>query len=118
PNPFVHQLLLQYTILFTEPTHLPPSCPTDHQIPLIFAANPVNVCPYRYPHAHKIEIEKQISKLLDFGWITLSTSPFSSLVLLLRKKDGSWHMCVDYRALNAVTIKDRFPLPTIDELLN
>ncbi|WVY94257.1 hypothetical protein V8G54_033345 [Vigna mungo] len=118
PNTAVDHLLLQYTKLFAEPTHLPPSRPTDHQIPLISAANPVNVRSYRYPHAHKIEIEKQISMLLDSGWITPSTSPFSSPVLLLRKKDGSWRMCVDYRALNAVTIKDRFPLPTIDELLD
>ena len=78
----------------------------------------MNVRLYRYPHAQKLEIESQIDKLLRNGWIQPSTGPFSSPVLLLKKRDGTWRMCVDYRALNAVTVKDRFPLPTIDELLD
>lgn len=78
----------------------------------------MNVRPYRYPHSQKQEIEAQVAKFLNTGWIQPSTSPFSSPVLLLKKKDGSWRMCVDYRALSAVTVKDRFPLPTIDELLD
>ncbi|MCH80169.1 transposon Tf2-1 polyprotein, partial [Trifolium medium] len=117
-NSQIKLLLTKFSNLFTEPSHLPPKRFTDHAIPLLPNAPPVNVRPYRYPHHQKLEIESQISKLMANGWIRPSNSPFSSPVLLLRKKDGTWRMCVDYRALNALTIKDRFPLPTIDELLD
>lgn len=66
----------------------------------------------------KAKIERQIAAMLAAGLIQPSQSPFSSPILLVKKKDGTWRCYVDYRALNAVIVKDHFPMPTIDELLD
>ena len=76
----------------------------------------VSVRPYRYPFYQKIEIEKIVKDLLKLEVIRHSSNPFSSPVILVRKADATWKMCMDYRALNKVKIKDCFPVPVVDEL--
>ncbi|KAM3348690.1 hypothetical protein ACQJBY_022133 [Aegilops geniculata] len=103
---------------FEEPRGLPPRRACDHRIQLMEGAQPVNLRPYRHKPEMKTEIERQVKELLDAGLIQKSNSPFSSPVLLVKKKDGTWRLCVDYRHLNAMTIVNKYPVPIIDELLD
>ncbi|XP_030479163.2 uncharacterized protein LOC115696402 [Cannabis sativa] len=113
-----HDILTEFQDIFSEPKSLPPYRSSGHRIFLQPHSQPVNVRPYRYPYFQKDIIERLVREMEDCGFVRPSTSPFSSPVLFVKKKDGSWRFCVDYRALNNITIKDRFPIPTIDELLD
>lgn len=114
----VGNLLTEFEDVFSKPSALPPPRPYDHTIPLLPDTVPVNSRPYRYSPMHKDEIERQVKELLQSGLITHSTSPFASPVLLVQKRDGSWRFCVDYHRLNSLTVKNRFPLPIIEEILD
>jgi hypothetical protein len=113
------QLLVQeYADLFTEPKGLPPKRLCDHKIPLLPGATPAKLRPYRYNPMQKTEIENQIKELMKQGILQLSASPFAAPALLVKKKDLSWRLCQDFRHLNAMTVKNKYPLPVIDELLD
>jgi hypothetical protein len=117
-HPLLADLLQQHSDIFDEPQGLPPVWPCDHRIHLLPDMAPIAVHPYRYPQLQKDELERQVAVMLAQGIIRILTSPFSALVLLVHKADGIWHFCIDYRALNAMTSKDKFPIPIMDELLD
>lgn len=110
-------LLDQFIDVFAEPRGLPPVQKFDHAIPLI-DDRPICCKPYRYGPVQKTEIEKQIQQMLDTGIIRESCSAFAAPVVLVQKKEGTWRFCVDYRKLNEATIKNKFPIPVIEELLD
>lgn len=111
-------VLQKFSSVFAIPVGLLPKCDCDHRIPLLQGSNPVAIRPYRYPHLLKDEIEKQCTEMLHNGVIRPSSPPFSSPVLLVRKADNNWRFCIDYRDLNKITVKDKFPIPVVDELLD
>jgi len=97
---------------------LPPSRDVDFSIDLIPGVGPVSMAPYRMALAELAELKKHIEDLLKKKFIRLSASPWGSPVQLVKKKDGSSRLCVDYRQLNKLTIKNKYPLPRIDDLLD
>jgi len=116
--PEIAALLTEFQSVFEPPSGYPPARDCDHSIPLIPGASPFSIRPYRYPPMIKDEIERQVSKMLQSGIIQPSSSPFSSSVLLVKKKDGTFRFCVDFRQLNALTVKAKYPVPVIEELLD
>jgi len=111
-------LLHTYRQIFDILMGLSPTRSHNHSIPLLEGLNPVKIKPYRYPHSQKGQIEKMIQEMLLEGIIQPSKSPFSSPIILVKKKDGTWRFCTNYRALNVITVKDSFPIPTADELID
>eukprot|EP00253_Pinus_taeda_P027959 PITA_27959 len=118
-HPEMQQILNYHLPVFDKPHELPPSRGDhDHSITLVPGAQPPNVRPYRFPFTQKNEIEKIIKELLEAGVICPSISPYSSPVVMVLKKDGEWRMCPNFRALNKLTVKDKFPIPVVDDLLD
>ncbi len=109
----------EYADLFGEMSDLPPHrVGVDHTIPIIDGAQPVNRPPHRLSAEHNDELNRQIDELMKLGCIRPSQSPYASPIIFVRKKDGTTRMCIDYRALNNITIKNRYPLPHTDDLMS
>ncbi|GJT69908.1 putative reverse transcriptase domain-containing protein [Tanacetum coccineum] len=97
---------------------LPPARPVEFQIDLIPGAAPVARAPYRLAPSEMKELSEQLQELSDKGFIRPSSSPWGAPVLFVKKKDGSFRMYIEYRELNKLTIKNRYPLPRIDDLFD
>lgn len=117
-HPSLQLVLAKYQEAFKLPHGLPPShYEHGYNIPLILGNQPPNVCSYHHPFAQKNEIKYIIQELLDASVSRPSTNPCSSLIIMVLK-NGAWSMCLDFRTLNKLTIKDEFPIPIIDDLLD
>ncbi|GJW55182.1 putative reverse transcriptase domain-containing protein [Tanacetum coccineum] len=97
---------------------LPPTRQVEFHIELIPGAAPVARAPYRLAPAEMKELAEQLKELSDKGFIRTSSSPWGAPILFVQKKDGSFRMCIDYRELNKLTVKNCYPLPRIDDLFD
>lgn len=119
-KPDVAMMIQKFIDIFpkTLPNQLPPKRSIDHTIELTPGVEPPSRSIYRMSYEETNELKKQLEDLLKKGYIRPSTSPFGAPVLFVHKKDGTLRLCVDYRALNKITIKNRYPLPRIEDLMD
>ena len=97
---------------------LPPKREIDFHIDLVPGSSPISKAPYRMAPLELAELKTQLEELQDKGFIRPSVSPWGAPVLFVKKKDGSLRLCIDYRELNKITIKNKYPLPRIDDLFD
>jgi hypothetical protein len=118
--PTVANLLQEYMDDFPSktPPRLPPVRGIEHKIDLILGVSLPNRAAYRTNPDETKEIQQQVQDLLDRGYIHESLSPCSDPFLLVPKKDGTWRVCVDCRAINNITIRYRYPIPRLDDMLD
>ncbi|GJP33387.1 hypothetical protein CLOM_g17931 [Closterium sp. NIES-68] len=118
--PDLTKLIRKYPKIFPDdlPAGLPPSQPEDHRIDLEPGAQPTVQRQFRLSQPELEELQQQLDYLLTKGFIRPSTSPYAAPIMFTPKKDGGFCMCIDYRALNRITIKSRYPIPRADDLLD
>ena len=116
----IREVLGKYKDVLTNelPQELPPKREVDHKIEVIPRSEPPSKAPYQLNQKELLELKKQLNDLLSKGYIRPRKSPYGASVLSMDKKDGKLHICIDYRALNKVTIKNNYPLPWIDDLFD
>ncbi|KAJ0906604.1 putative nucleotidyltransferase, Ribonuclease H [Helianthus annuus] len=121
PKPKIEDLpvISEYPEVFPEELPgLPPDRQVEFRIDIIPGAAPIARAPYRLAPTEMKELRTQLDELLTKGFIRPSSSPWGAPVLFVKKKDGSMRLCIDYRELNKVTVKNRYPLPRIDDLFD
>ena len=97
---------------------LPPDRDVEFTIELLPGTAPISVTPYRMDPIELRELKTQLQELLEKGYIRPSISPWGAPILFVKKKDGTLRLCIDYRQLNRVTIKNKYPLPRVDDLFD
>ncbi|GKA15497.1 putative reverse transcriptase domain-containing protein [Tanacetum coccineum] len=107
-----------YTVFPKDLPGLPPTRQVEFQIDLILGAAPVARAPYQLAPSEMKELPEQLKELSDKGFIRPISSPWGAPVLFIKKKDGSFRMCIDYLELKKLTVKNRYPLPRIDYLFD
>ncbi|KAM0061895.1 putative nucleotidyltransferase, Ribonuclease H [Helianthus debilis subsp. tardiflorus] len=116
PNIFDYPIVREFPDVFPEELPgLPPDREVEFTIDLIPGAEPISKAPYRMA---PLELKEQLQELLELGFIRPGVSPWGAPVLFVKKKDGSMRLCIDYRELNKITIRNRYPLPCIDDLFD
>lgn len=117
-SPDIQKLIQEYQDVFSPISDLPPLRDTGHTIPTEPNSKPPFRPMFRLSPKELAEVERQVAELLKLGLIEPSSSPYGAPVLFVGKKDGTLRMCIDYRALNKITIKNKYPLPRIDQLMD
>ena len=97
---------------------VPPEREVDLSIEVVQGTTPISRTPYRMAPTELKELKNQLQELLDKGFIRPSVSPWGAPVLFVKKKDGTLRMCIDYRQINKVTVKNKYPLPRIEDLFD
>ena len=112
-------MVLEYPDVFSSNySKLQPQWEVEFGIECVLGTNPISKAPYRMALSELKVLKEQLLELLDKGFIRPSSSPWGVPMLFMKKKDGSMGMCIDYHKLNKVMIKNRYPLPRIDDLLD
>nr|KYP37927.1 Transposon Ty3-I Gag-Pol polyprotein [Cajanus cajan] len=105
-------------VFYDDMSSLPPTREVDFSIDLVPGTRPISIAPYRMSPVELVELKKHIEDLLEKGFVRPSVSPWGAPVLLVKKNDGSRRLCVYYRQLNKVNIKNKYPFPRIDDLMD
>jgi hypothetical protein len=108
----------EYSYIFSSLTEVPLHYQVKHSIDMTLDASLPNGKIYHYSLLENEEIKRHIQELFHKGHIHPSSSPCGSPIMLVQKKDGTWRLCFDYRALNKIKVRNRYPIPRIDNLLD
>jgi hypothetical protein len=113
-----HEVLKYFKDVFQEVLGLPPKRDIDFSINLMAGVAPVLKAPYRMSMPELKELQLHLKEILKKGYIFPNVSPWGSVVLFVKKKDGNLRLCIDFRQLNKVTVKNKYPLPRIDDIFD